>query len=83
MPIPNKIRKMGEEEMNEATWLAQSTVELLWCIWPRRCHLSNKWMFYTLAYRARITRIVQDNHRRHLDRWYDCKHFIMFQMNAA
>ena len=50
MPMPMEIYM--PTDYDDKRFLSQNDTELVWCLWPRRCQVSRKWMWLTLAYRA-------------------------------
>ena len=40
------------DDYEDERFLSQGAPDLKWSLWPRRCHISRKWMWFTLAYRA-------------------------------
>jgi hypothetical protein len=41
------------DEYDDKRFLSQDDTELKWSLWPRRCHISGRWLWLTLAYCAR------------------------------
>ena len=52
MPIPENIRLEMPENYTNERFLSRAETELKWSSVPRRCHVSGKWMWLTLAYCA-------------------------------
>jgi hypothetical protein len=52
MPIPENIRLEMPENYTDERFLSRAETELKWLLWPRRCHVSRKWMWLTVAYCA-------------------------------
>ena len=48
MPIPYTM----PDEYDDKRFLSQNDTELKWLLWPRRCHVSQKWLWLTQAYCA-------------------------------
>ena len=40
------------DDYNDKRFLSRAYRNLKWCWWPRRCHVSRKWMWLTHAYCA-------------------------------
>jgi hypothetical protein len=40
------------DEYDDKRFLSQGYCQLSWSLWPRRCHVSKKWLWLTCAYRA-------------------------------
>ena len=70
----------GSDEMNNATWLSNAHTKLKWCIWPRRCYITNKILWLRLAYRSRRSFRIEDNNFIQEDRWYDRNEFIIMRL---
>jgi hypothetical protein len=49
MPIPEMTMP---ETYSEERFLERALVNLKWCVWPRRCHVSGRWLWLTQAYCA-------------------------------
>ena len=49
MPIPD-FTMPGDYD--DKKFLSRAFVNLKWSLWPRRCHVSNKSLWFTLAYQA-------------------------------
>jgi hypothetical protein len=70
----------GSDEANTPTWLDGATTELKYCMWPRRCHLTNKSLLFKLAYRSRRSYRAGDNYFVNEDRWYNRHDFLMMRL---
>lgn len=81
MPIPERI--YVPREMNEATFLDEASVSLKWSIWPRRCSMTNKLLWFTRAYRASVTKRTGDITFTTWHRWYEKKKFILWRIKNA
>ena len=49
MPIPDLS---DPDNYSNKQFLSRAWLNLKWCWWPQRCHVSGKWMWFTQAYRA-------------------------------
>ena len=49
MPIPELCMP---DNYDDKRFLSQGYNQLTWSLWPRRCHVSNRWLWLTQAYRA-------------------------------
>ena len=49
MPIPEHI---GPDDYDDQRFLSRAYINLKWCWWPQRCHVSGRWIWLTQAYRA-------------------------------
>ena len=52
MPIPENIGIVMPGDYSEERFLERARAKLMWSLWPRRCHVSRKWLWLTTAYRA-------------------------------
>ena len=53
MPIPESVEIYMPDDYTHQRFLEYcDSVELKWCLWPRRCAVTNRWLWLTLAYRA-------------------------------
>ena len=50
MPIPELYTM--PDEYNDKRFLSRADTELKFLLWPRRCHVTGRWMWLTCAYRA-------------------------------
>ena len=49
MPIPEMTMP---DNYSHKKFLERAYINLKWCLWPQRCHVNNKWLWLTQAYRA-------------------------------
>lgn len=70
----------GSDEMNQSTWIDSGHTELVYCIWPRKCSLTNKWMYFQRAYCVTVASRYDDNNFLYEYRWYDPEEFIFFRL---
>jgi hypothetical protein len=49
LPIPEHI---GPDNYDDRQFLQRAQTELKWSLVPRRCHISSRWIWLTLAYCA-------------------------------
>ena len=49
MPIPELCMP---DNYDDKRFLSQGYNQLTWSLWPRRCHVSGRWLWLTQAYRA-------------------------------
>ena len=47
-----------------------ASFQYAWCLWPRRCYISNKWIFLEIAIRGRQV-ITGPGEPVIEDRWYN------------
>ena len=96
MPIPERVsvaggfnykRKKnmgyrGSDEMNTATWLDEADVDLKLCVWPRKCCVSGRWMYFERAYKTTRTWTgpgtpIQEH------RWYARHEYLMWMIKYS
>ena len=71
----------SSDEMNNKTWLQRAYVKLVFCIWPRRCYITDKLLMFTYAYRA--TRVYTGpGDPVYEDRWYDKDEFLILRLQG-
>ena len=49
-PMPMEI--CMPDDYTDRRFLSRALLNLKWCWWPHRCHVSGRWMWLTHAYRA-------------------------------
>lgn len=49
MPIPERIRIIY---MDDNSFIKRGNKDLKWCLWPRKCSITKRWLWLTLAYRV-------------------------------
>lgn len=52
LPIPESIDLSIPEYYSNERFLSRAYLNLKWCWWPRRCHVSGRWIWLTHAYCA-------------------------------
>ena len=79
MPIPESIIIAMPDDYSEERFLERATTEFKWVIWPRRCHVSNKWLWLTQAYCARYV-ITGPGDPAVWTRWYNRKEMLVLKL---
>jgi len=79
MPIPMQIYMPNDYD--DRRFLSQNDVELKWVLWPRRCQVSRKWMWLTLAYRARYV-ITGPGDPAIWFRWYSTTEMLVLKLKG-
>ena len=75
--------KMGYELLNEIDFLQKSkNVKAKFSLWPRRCKVSGKSIWFRVAYRVRHTDFGYDMDEYHIDRWYSTPEYIILRLKA-
>ncbi len=79
MPIVEYINY----EMNNATFLVEANVEIKFAWLPKRCQLTNKWLWLRPAYRA--TRYWNGERAGAITehRWFKCHDFLMWRIQNS
>jgi hypothetical protein len=76
MPIPEHI---GPDEYDDQRFLQRAQTELTWSLWPRRCHVSGRWLCLTLAYYAEYI-ISGPGDPAVWTRWYSREEMLMLKL---
>ena len=79
MPIPELYTT--PDEYDDKRFLSQNDVELKWVLWPRRCQISRKWLWLTLAYRARYV-ITGPGDLAIWTRWYSTTEMLVLKLKG-
>ena len=81
MPIPESIKFTMPDDYNEEYFLQRSkeNPELKWSLWPRRCRVSNRWIWLTQAYRVRLI-IRGPGEPAVWTRWYSSKEMLVLKL---
>ena len=66
-------------DYDDRRFLRRATTSLRWCLWPRRCQVSRKWMWLTPAYRAMYV-ITGPGDPAIWYRWYSTTEFLILQL---
>ena len=80
LTVVRKIQKeyqMGEDWVNEPTFLDNATLSEVFVWWPKKCRYTDQILWLTFAMRGRITYFPPDNKPYHEDRYYHSEEFIM------
>jgi hypothetical protein len=80
MPIPETLFD-HPENYDDKRFLSQNDVELKWVLWPRRCYVTGKWMWLTLAYCARYV-ITGPGDPCIWTRWYSRKEMLVLKLKG-
>ena len=78
MPIPEHI---GPEQYNHKRFLERALINLKWCVWPRHCQVSGKWLWLTLAYRAQYV-ITGPGDPAVWTRWYSTTEMLILKLKG-
>jgi hypothetical protein len=80
MPIPMQIYM--PTEYDDKRFLSQKDVELKWSLWPRRCHVSGRWLWLTRAYRAMYV-ITGPGDPCIWYRWYSNTEYLVLKLKGC
>ena len=78
MPILDNI---SVALMSDIEFVQRGETVLKWCLLPRRCYATGKWMLFTMAYRVRNiwtgpgTQVVED-------RWYERTEMLVLKLKG-
>lgn len=79
MPIPELCMP---DQYDDRRFLSQGYNQLTWSLWPRRCHVSKKWLWLTLAYRAMYA-ISGPGDPAVWTRWYSRKEMLVLKLKGV
>ena len=82
MPIPENIGIVMPDNYSEERFLERADLEPVWVLWPRRCHISHRWVWLTLAYRAMYV-ITGPGDPCIWTRWYSSKEMLMLKLKGV
>lgn len=83
MPIPESIKIEMPDNYTEERFLKYcDQVIPKWSLWPRRCHVSGRWLWLTLAYCARYV-ITGPGDPAIWVRWYSCKEMLLLKLKGC
>ena len=69
-------------DYEDKRFLSQGNYKLVWCLWPRRCQVSRRWMWFTLAYRARYI-VTGPGDPAVWTRWYSNEEMIILKLKGC
>jgi hypothetical protein len=80
LPIPENLFD-HPDHYTDKRFLSQRNVKLMWCLWPRRCQVSRRWIWLTLAYCARYI-ITGPGDPAIWTRWYSNEEMIILKLKG-
>jgi hypothetical protein len=78
MPIPDLS---GPDSYSNKRFLERAYLTFKWCVWPRRCYVSNRWLWLTRAYRAMYV-IRGPGDPAIWTRWYSNKEYLILKLKG-
>ena len=78
MPIPELCMP---DDYNDRRFLSQGYNQLTWSLWPRRCHISGRWLWLTRAHRAMYI-INGPGEPAIWIRWYSRKEMLILKLKG-
>jgi hypothetical protein len=69
------------DEYSDARFLSRCWPKLKLVLWPRRCHVSRRWMWLTCAYRADYI-ITGPGDPAVWTRWYSPTEYLLLQLKG-
>lgn len=78
-PIPMEVYM--PDDYDDKRFLSRAVPELKWVLWPRRCHVSHRWMWLTLAWCAQYI-ITGPGDPAVWIRWYSTKEMIILKLKG-
>ena len=79
MPIPESIGIPMPDNYDDKQFLSRSIIDLKWSLWPRRCHVSGRWLWLKQAYRAMYV-ITGPGDPCIWFRWYSNTEYLMLKL---
>jgi hypothetical protein len=80
LPIPEQVFKIYmPSDYDDERFLKRAWTKLKFLLWPRRCHVSRKWMWLTHAYRADYV-ITGPGDPAVWTRWYSSTEFLILRL---
>jgi hypothetical protein len=67
------------DQYNNQQFLERAWTHLKWSLWPRRCHVSGRWVWFTLAYRSDYV-ITGPGEPAVWTRWYSSEEMLMLKL---
>ena len=75
--------RKDQERMDDVTFLnGTRNIKAKFSLWPRKCRVSGKSIWFRVAYRVRHTDFGWDMDEYHVDRWYSTPEFIILRLKA-
>ena len=81
MPIPENIGIVMPENYSDKRFLERADTEVKWALWPRRCHVSGRWLWLTQAYCAMFV-INGPGDPAIWYRWYSNKEYLVLKLKG-
>ena len=81
MPIPENIYHIMPHQYSDKRFLSQNDTELKWSVCPRRCHVTGRWLWLTLAYCARYV-ITGPGDPAIWTRWYSREEMLLLKLKG-
>ena len=81
MPIPESISICMPDDYDDKRFLSRAYLNLKWCWWPQRCHVSGKWVWFTEAYRAMYV-ITGPGDLAIWIRWYSNTEYLILKLKG-
>lgn len=79
LPIIENIKIYMPDQYSDERFLKRAFTYLKWCLWPRRCYVTKRWMWLTLAYRADYV-ITGPGDPAVWTRWYSCNEMLVLKL---
>ena len=61
---------------------ASKDIKAKFSLWPRKCRVSGKSIWFKIAYRVRHTYMGYDMDENYIDRWYSSTEYIILKLKA-
>jgi hypothetical protein len=79
MPIPESISITMPDDYDDQKFLSRAKPELKWALWPRRCHVTGRWLWLTQAYCADYV-ITGPGDPAVWTRWYSSTEMLILKL---
>ena len=69
--------------MDDVTFLQRTkNVKAKLSLWPRKCKVSGKSIWFKIAYRVRHSYMGWDMDENHIDRWYSSTEYVILRLKS-
>jgi hypothetical protein len=77
--MPTSFEICYPSDYSDERFLSRAWTHLKFLLWPRRCHVSNRWLWLTTAYRADYV-ITGPGEPAVWTRWYSSAEFLLLTL---
>lgn len=76
------VMLMLGDEVNNARFLEHAYVKFVRCLWPRRCFITRKSLWFKSSVRVRRYCRLGDHTFGNQDRWFNAKEFTIMKLKG-